>query len=71
LYWLIHKFLNIWKPFFYDSGTVSTGLGLITATIILSGEMAGSGVLALPSAMVGTGKFKSNWWKQYTTISHL
>ena len=31
------------------------GLGVITAAIFLAGEMAGSGVLALPSAMVGTG----------------
>ena len=32
------------------------GLGVITAAIFLAGEMAGSGVLALPAAMVGTGK---------------
>ena len=32
------------------------GLGVITAAIFLAGEMAGSGVLALPFAMVGTGK---------------
>ena len=31
------------------------GLGVITAAIFLAGEMAGSGVLALPNAMVGTG----------------
>ncbi len=31
------------------------GLGVITAAIFLAGEMAGSGVLALPFAMVGTG----------------
>ena len=31
------------------------GLGVITAAIFLAGEMAGSGVLALPGAMVGTG----------------
>jgi len=31
------------------------GLGVITAAIFLSGEMAGSGVLALPAAMIGTG----------------
>ena len=35
-------------------GPVS-GLGLFTAVVFLSGEMAGSGVLSLPSAMVGTG----------------
>jgi vesicular inhibitory amino acid transporter len=33
------------------------GLGVITAAIFLAGEMAGSGVLALPNAMVGTGWF--------------
>ena len=32
------------------------GLGVITAAIFLAGEMAGSGVLALPFAMLGTGK---------------
>jgi len=31
------------------------GLGVITAAIFLAGEMAGSGVLALPYAMIGTG----------------
>jgi len=31
------------------------GLGIITAAIFLSGEMAGSGVLALPAAFQGTG----------------
>ena len=31
------------------------GLGVITAGVFLAGEMAGSGVLALPAAMVGTG----------------
>jgi vesicular inhibitory amino acid transporter len=30
------------------------GLGIVTAAIFLAGEMAGSGVLALPAAMVGT-----------------
>ena len=35
-----------------DSGK---GLGIITATIFLAGEMAGSGVLALPAALKGTG----------------
>ena len=30
-------------------------MGVITAAIFLAGEMAGSGVLALPGAMVGTG----------------
>jgi len=31
------------------------GLGVATAAIFLAGEMAGSGVLALPNAMIGTG----------------
>ena len=31
------------------------GLGVITAGVFLAGEMAGSGVLALPFAMAGTG----------------
>merc|ERR1712080_659968 len=31
------------------------GLGIVTAAIFLSGEMAGSGVLALPTAFLGTG----------------
>jgi hypothetical protein len=33
----------------------ASGLGIITAAIFLSGEMAGSGVLALSGALVGTG----------------
>ena len=33
----------------------SQGLGLFLAVVFLSGEMAGVGVLALPSAMVHTG----------------
>ena len=41
----------------YDKKDVSLhGLGVITAAIFLAGEMAGSGVLALPGAMIGTGK---------------
>ena len=36
------------------------GLGILTAAIFLAGEMAGSGVLALPAAMIGTGKKKQN-----------
>ena len=35
------------------------GLGIITAGVFLAGEMAGSGVLALPFAMVGTGDYSS------------
>ena len=31
------------------------GLSVITASLIMVGEMAGSGVLALPGAMVGIG----------------
>ena len=34
------------------------GLGILTAAIFLSGEMAGSGVLALPAAMIGTGEHR-------------
>ena len=34
------------------------GLGIITAGVFLAGEMAGSGVLALPFAMVGTGDYR-------------
>ena len=31
------------------------GLGVLSAAVLLAGEMAGSGVLALPNAMIGTG----------------
>ena len=31
------------------------GLSIVTAAIFLAGEMAGSGVLALPYAVLGTG----------------
>ena len=39
-----------------DHNAAAHGLGVITAAIFLAGEMAGSGVLALPNAMAGTGK---------------
>ena len=35
------------------------GLGVITAGVFLAGEMAGSGVLALPNAMLGTGEIQT------------
>jgi hypothetical protein len=38
---------------FYD---FKGGLTIITAAIFLAGEMAGSGVLALPYAILGTGR---------------
>ena len=34
----------------------NVGLSITTAALFLAGEMAGSGVLALPSALIGTGK---------------
>ena len=44
------------ENFFYDEKDVAEhGLGVITAAVFLAGEMAGSGVLALPAAMIGTG----------------
>ena len=37
-------------------GSVSrSGLGVLTAAVMLAGEMAGSGVLALPGALLNTG----------------
>ena len=33
------------------------GINLFVAVVILTGEMAGSGMLQLPYSMVGTGKF--------------
>ena len=42
------------------------GLGVITAAVFLAGEMAGSGVLAIPSAMVGTG---NNFLKKLREIT--
>ena len=38
-----------------EQDAAAHGLGVITAAIFLAGEMAGSGVLALPGAMIGTG----------------
>ena len=32
------------------------GLGVVMAAVFLAGEMAGSGVLAMPAAMVGTSQ---------------
>ena len=54
------------ETFFYDEEEIREhGLGVITAAIFLAGEMAGSGVLALPAAMIGTGKHDTklvwNW----------
>jgi amino acid permease len=37
---------------------VKGGLTILTAAIFLAGEMAGSGVLALPYAILGTGRSK-------------
>ena len=34
------------------------GLSVLTATIFLAGEMAGSGALKLPNALVGTSMVK-------------
>ncbi|XP_023326958.1 amino acid transporter ANT1 isoform X2 [Eurytemora carolleeae] len=39
----------------HTSQAVKGGLGIATAAIFLAGEMAGSGVLALPYALLGTG----------------
>jgi vesicular inhibitory amino acid transporter len=33
------------------------GLGVVMAACFLAGEMAGSGVLAMPAAMIGTGYY--------------
>ena len=37
-------------------GVGGGGLGVLSAAVLLAGEMAGSGVLALPDAMIGTGQ---------------
>ncbi len=42
-------------PGFDPKEVAAHGLGVITAAVFLAGEMAGSGVLALPAAMIGTG----------------
>ena len=34
---------------------LKNGIGLAVATIFLTGEMAGSGLVALPNSLVGTG----------------
>ena len=39
------------------AGRAKNGINLFVATAILTGEMAGSGMLQLPYSMVGTGKF--------------
>ena len=45
------------NDFYYDSADIREhGLGVVTAAIFLAGEMAGTGVLALPAAMIGTGE---------------
>lgn len=40
---------------FVIENVAKNGLGIGVASIVLAGEMAGSGVLALPAAMIGTG----------------
>jgi hypothetical protein len=40
---------------------VKGGLTILTAAIFLAGEMAGSGVLALPYAILGTGETAAGW----------
>ena len=42
-----------------DQAAAKHGLSVITAALFLAGEMAGSGVLALPGAMVGTGRLNN------------
>ncbi len=45
------------SQYFYDEKDIREhGLGIVTAAIFLAGEMAGTGVLALPAAMIGTGE---------------
>ena len=39
----------------YVGHEVKKGLSVITAILFIAGELAGSGVLALPSALAGTG----------------
>ena len=43
-------------PINKEAAITHGGLGIITAGVFLAGEMAGSGVLALPFAMMGTGQ---------------
>jgi hypothetical protein len=44
-----------------ESGLIKAhGLSLLVAGVFLAGEMAGTGVLALPHAMVGTGRTTTN-----------
>lgn len=48
-------------------GGAHHGLGVPMAIIFLAGEMAGSGILALPNAMIGTGI--SSFWLTQTLLS--
>ena len=45
-------------------GGVGGGLGILSAAVLLAGEMAGSGVLALPAAMIGTGQQQSIYFDE-------
>ena len=57
------------EAFEYDSREIAKhGLGVITAAIFLAGEMAGSGVLALPAAMIGTGKYPKTYIRTYIKV---
>ena len=46
------------------------GLGVVMAAVFLAGEMAGSGVLAMPAAMIGTGE-KISTLRFYLSVNHL
>ena len=55
----IYKSTILYTSICTPPGTGSSpgsGLGVVSAAILLAGEMAGSGVLALPAAMLGTGQ---------------
>ena len=47
---------SIYTPCPGTGSSPGSGLGVVSAAILLAGEMAGSGVLALPAAMLGTGQ---------------
>jgi hypothetical protein len=54
------------SPSISSSTLGHNGLGILVATIFLTGEMAGSGLLALPATLVGTGML--NRATNYTTV---
>lgn len=48
--------------------SVASGLGILTAAVFLVGELAGTGLLAMPKAVLNSGKMRDEKYDAGTTI---